>query len=84
MKIKTKSWGLPFLGHATTKTYNPNNYANTRMAGVVYGNKNQKIKQTKTTVNDLPWGTYIKTKTYGPANYYGKQTKNVSRKFIKK
>ena len=53
-------------------TYDPNHYKKTRMTGVVYGGKKEKIRTSKTVTKS---NGKVKTVTYGPIDYYGKQTK---------
>lgn len=54
-----------------TITYNPKNYANTKMTGVIYGKNDQKIREKKVVETKRK----VKTVNYGPVDYYGKQTK---------
>lgn len=56
--------------------HNPNNYAKTRMTGVIYGKGDQKIRESKTVTKVTPRGTRVKAVKYGPVSYYGKQTKS--------
>jgi len=81
---KTKSVSVPGYSRAKTVSYNPANYAKTRMAGTVYGNQDQSIKKTKTIVRQTPSKMVIKTTKYGPANYYGRQSKMITKKVIKR
>lgn len=82
--VKTKSIAVPGYARAVSKVYNPNNFAKTRMAGVIYGNRDQSIKQSKVVVRETPRKTIIKTTKYGPVSYYEKQTKTKSKQVIKK
>jgi hypothetical protein len=60
--------------------YDPNNYEKTRMTGVVYGKKDQKIKKEKVVVynNTKTNNTRAKIVEYGPVSYYGTQSSKKS------
>lgn len=81
---KTRTLKVGPYSRTVTKTYDSSNYnKKSRMAGVVYGKGNQKIKSSKVVTTKTPRKTTKTTLTYGPAGYYGKQGKSVYREITR-
>lgn len=75
MTTKTKTYKIGNIKRTVTKTFDPNHYANSTMAGVIYGGKNIPIKKDKTVVTTKPKKTITKVVKYSPVDYYGRQTR---------
>lgn len=73
---KTRTLKIGKYSRTVTKEYDSSNYnKKSRMAGVIYGKGDQKIKSAKTVTTKTPRKTTKTTTSYGPTNYYGKQSK---------
>lgn len=81
---KTRTIKIGPYSRTVTKNYDPMNYDKTsRMAGVVYGKGNQKIKKSKIVTVQTPRKTTKTTISYSPVGYYGKQSKQVYREITR-
>lgn len=75
---------VPKRGKFKKVTFDPSNYANTTMAGVVYRGGKYPIKKQKQVIKVTPKKIETKTVDYGPINYYGKQTKTSTKSKYKR